>query len=77
MSYDDTSTTIPFLRRTGTQFIYVLEGALIYRQGTRVFEMSEGDSLLFQADVPHGPETFLRTPVRYLSVLSFLGGMGG
>jgi hypothetical protein len=32
---------------------------------------------LFQADVPHGPEKLLRTPTRYLSVLSFLGGMGG
>jgi len=27
--------------------------------------------------VPHGPEALLRTPVRYISVLSFLGGMGG
>jgi transcriptional regulator with XRE-family HTH domain len=77
MSYTEDSRVIPFLRRTGTQFIYVLEGALSYRHGKRVFQMAEGDSLLFQADVPHGPEAFLRTPVRYLSVLSFLGGMGG
>jgi hypothetical protein len=39
--------------------------------------MSKGDSLLFQADVPHGPERLLHTPVRYITVLCFLGGLGG
>jgi transcriptional regulator with XRE-family HTH domain len=77
MTYTEASKSLPFLRRSGTQFIYVLEGRLSYRHGTRTYDLSEGDSLLFQADVPHGPEKFLRTPVRYLSVLSFLGGMGG
>ena len=68
---------MPSLRRVGTQFIYILEGQLVYRHGTATYLMSEGDSLLFQAIVPHGPESILRAPVRYLSVLSFLGGMGG
>lgn len=77
MSYTDDSQVLPFLRRAGTQFIYILEGHLSYRHGTKTYDMSEGDSLLFQADVPHGPEQLLRTPVRYLSVLSFMGGMGG
>jgi transcriptional regulator with XRE-family HTH domain len=77
MSFTDTSRVMPFLHRSGTQFIYVLEGKLNYRHGNKTFLMEEGDSLLFQADVPHGPEELLRTPVRYLSVLCFLGGMGG
>jgi transcriptional regulator with XRE-family HTH domain len=77
MTYTETSQVLPFLRRAGTQFIYVLEGELRYRHGTRTYVMAEGDALLFQADVPHGPEALLRTPVRYISVLSFLGGMGG
>lgn len=77
MAYSDTSQVLPFLHRSGTQFIYVLEGELVYRHGKQTFCMSEGDSLLFQADVPHGPEKLVRAPVRYLSVLSFLGGMGG
>jgi len=77
MSYTDKSQVLPFLHRAGTQFIYVLEGQLNYRHGSKTFMMSTGDSLLFQADVPHGPEELLRTPVRYLSVLCFLGGMGG
>jgi transcriptional regulator with XRE-family HTH domain/mannose-6-phosphate isomerase-like protein (cupin superfamily) len=77
MTYTEKSQVLPFLRRAGTQFIYVLEGELRYRHGTRTYVMAEGDALLFQADVPHGPEALLRTPVRYISVLSFLGGMGG
>lgn len=77
MSFTGTSRVVPFLHRVGTQFIYVLEGQLVYRHGTATYLMSEGDSLLFQAAVPHGPESILRAPVRYLSVLSFLGGMGG
>jgi transcriptional regulator with XRE-family HTH domain len=77
MSFSDTSQVLPFLHRSGTQFIHMLEGQLVYRHGKKTFTMSEGDSLLFQAVVPHGPEKLLRTPVRYLSVLSFLGGTGG
>lgn len=77
MMYTSTSKVMPSLRRVGTQFIYILEGQLVYRHGTATYLMSEGDSLLFQAIVPHGPESILRAPVRYLSVLSFLGGMGG
>jgi transcriptional regulator with XRE-family HTH domain len=77
MTYTEGSRVVPFLHRSGTQFVYVLEGRLNYRHGNKTFLMSEGDSLLFQADVPHGPEELLTTPVRYLSVLCFLGGMGG
>lgn len=77
MAYGKDSKVLPFLHRSGTQFIYMLEGKLRYRHGKSVYLMSEGDSLLFQADVPHGPEELIRKPVRYLSVLSFLGGMGG
>jgi transcriptional regulator with XRE-family HTH domain len=77
MTYHEGSQVVPFLHRAGTQFVYVLEGKLNYRHGNKTFLMSPGDSLLFQADVPHGPEDLLSTPVRYLSVLCFLGGMGG
>jgi len=77
MSYTNSSQVLPFLHRTGTQFIYMLEGQLKYRHGNRTYLMAKGDSLLFQADVPHGPEQLIRTPVRYITVLCFLGGMGG
>ncbi|MGE8942028.1 helix-turn-helix domain-containing protein [Leptospira interrogans] len=76
MTFTEASQVLPFLHRTGTQFIHVLEGQFYYRHGSKTYLMAEGDSLLFQADVPHGPETLLRTPVRYISVLCFLGGGG-
>jgi len=77
MTFTESSQVVPFLHRSGTQFIYVLEGELNYRHGNKTFLMAPGDSLLFQADVTHGPEELLRTPVRYLSILCYLGGMGG
>lgn len=77
MSYDKKSQVLPFLHRDGTQFIYVLEGKLNYRHGRKTYQMSKGDSLLFQANVPHGPEKLIDMPVRYLSILCYLGGMGG
>ena len=77
MSFSNLSRVVPFLHRAGTQFVYVLEGQFVYRHGTATYLMSEGDSLLFQAEVPHGPENILVAPVRYLSILCFLGGIGG
>jgi transcriptional regulator with XRE-family HTH domain len=77
MSYGKDSKVLPFLHRDGTQFIFVLEGKLNYRHGRKTYQMSKGDSLLFQANVPHGPEKLIDTPVRYLSILCYLGGMGG
>ena len=77
MAFMKDSQVLPFLHRAGTQFIYVLEGKMNYRHGRKIFPMSKGDSLLFQADVPHGPEKLISAPVKYLSILCFLGGMGG
>jgi Cupin domain len=46
-----------------------LEGELSYRHGSKLFSMAAGDSLLFEADVPHGPEQLSKTPVRCLAVV--------
>jgi hypothetical protein len=31
--------------------------------------MTEGDSLYFDADAPHGPEELVRLPLRFLSFI--------
>lgn len=77
MTFTKQSQVLPFLHRDGTQFIFVLEGRMNYRHGRKTYAMSKGDSLLFQANVPHGPEKLIETPVRYLSILCYLGGVGG
>jgi transcriptional regulator with XRE-family HTH domain len=71
MNYDDPAEVFPIYQRSGTEFIYVLEGELTYRHGRKLFAMSAGDSLLFDAAVPHGPEKLSKTPVRYVAVVCY------
>ena len=71
MSYDDPAEVFPVYQRSGNEFIYVLEGELTYRHGRKLFAMSAGDSLLFDAAVPHGPEKLSKTPVRYVAVVCY------
>ena len=33
--------------------------------------MEAGDSLFFDADAPHGPETLVSLPIRFLSVIVY------
>ncbi|MDF2766448.1 MAG: putative HTH-type transcriptional regulator [Rhodospirillales bacterium] len=63
MSFNDPLQVFPVYQRSGSEFIYVLEGELSYRHGSKLFSMAAGDSLLFEADVPHGPEQLSKTPV--------------
>jgi len=52
-----------------TEFLYVLEGSMEYRYGTRLLELSEGDALIFDGKTAHGPDKVTAAPVRYLAVL--------
>lgn len=58
------------LRHPGMKLVYLLEGELNYRHGVRLYHMVPGDSLLFNADVIHGPCGVVRLPVRFLSFRS-------
>jgi transcriptional regulator with XRE-family HTH domain len=71
MSYNDPAEIFPIFQRPGSEFIYVVKGELTYRHGKKLYRMSSGDSLLFDADVPHGPEELIVTPVRYLAVVCY------
>lgn len=55
-------------QQPGLQFLYLLEGRLRYRHGTRVMALEAGDALLFEARVPHGVEAVLAHPARYLVI---------
>lgn len=52
-----------------TEFLYVLEGEMQYRYGTRQLNLSAGDALIFDGRTAHGPERVVKAPVRYLAVL--------
>jgi transcriptional regulator with XRE-family HTH domain len=68
------SDAFPDFQRKGLGFLYMLEGALDYRHGKKVYSLKHGDSLLFDADTPHGPDVLVKLPARYLLVISCLDG---
>jgi transcriptional regulator with XRE-family HTH domain len=60
----------PKLPTIGVLFVYVLAGGLTYSHGPSVFPMLPGDSLLFDAGIPHGIEAVSVFPTKLLAVNS-------
>ncbi len=65
------SDVFPLFQHAGREFLYMLEGQVVYRHADKLYPMSPGDSLFFDADAPHGPEELVRLPIRFLSVISY------
>lgn len=63
------SEVFPLFQHPGMEFIYMLEGKMLYMHGNRSYPMSPGDSLFFDSDSPHGPEELQDLPIRFLSVI--------
>ncbi|WP_347818724.1 XRE family transcriptional regulator [uncultured Planktomarina sp.] len=61
---------VPTSQHGGTETIYMLEGAMDYRHGDKLYRLTAGDSLQFDADCPHGPTAAADLPARYLSIVS-------
>ena len=55
----------------GVEFIYMLKGKVRYRHGAQVYDLQEGDALLFDSSAPHGPETLSESETVYLSVIVY------
>jgi transcriptional regulator with XRE-family HTH domain len=58
----------------GVEFIYMLEGEVVYRHGNHSFRLRPGDSLFFDSIAPHGPAELTRLPAYYLSIISYPRG---
>lgn len=67
----DESDVFPVFQHEGQEFLYMLEGKMAYRHGGDAYTMTPGDSLFFDADVPHGPETLHKLPIRFLSIICY------
>lgn len=67
---DSESDRFPTFQHEGIEMLYMLEGVMEYRHGEQLYTMEPGDTLLFDADAPHGPEGLRRFPIRYLSVIT-------
>lgn len=65
------SDVFPTFQHDGMEFLYMLEGEVMYRHGRHLYRLTPGDSLFFDADAPHGPEELTKLPMRYLSVISY------
>lgn len=71
VSMDDASEEFPTFSHPGTEFLHLLEGELVYRHGNQLYAMQAGDSLTFDAEVPHGPEQLIQVPIRLLSIMNY------
>lgn len=65
------SDVFPTFQHEGMEFLYMLEGEVVYRHGDQLFPMQSGDSLFFDADAPHGPEKLVTLPAKYLSIICY------
>lgn len=69
ITLDENSDAHPIFSHPGVEFIYMVEGSVAYRHGSRVYELGQGDSLFFDSDVPHGPLELRHLPAVFLSVI--------
>ncbi len=68
----DESEEFPLFQHTGIEFSYMLEGEVVYQQADEQFRLCPGDSLYFEANVPHGPSELVHLPIRFLSIIGQL-----
>ncbi|MFT6260824.1 MAG: transcriptional regulator with XRE-family HTH domain [Crocinitomicaceae bacterium] len=71
VTMDDLSEVFPTFSHPGDEFIHILSGKLTYRHGNHLYEMEAGDSLTFDAEVPHGPESLVEIPIKLLSIINY------
>lgn len=71
ITLQNSSDVFPVFQHAGLEFIYILQGEVVYRHGENKYPMKVGDSLFFDATTPHGPEEMIELPIRFLSVISY------
>ncbi len=62
------SGNLPSYQHEGHVFIYMIEGQATYRCGGENFRMSAGDTLSFDAKLPHGFSEILSDAVEFITV---------
>lgn len=70
VSIDGRDHKFGLLDHDGEQFVYMLEGEMMYIVGDKTYSMQPEDSLYFDARVPHGPKLQKNQKARYLVVFS-------
>jgi DNA-binding XRE family transcriptional regulator len=65
------SEIFPDFEHPGTELIHMLEGSLRYRHGSESYLLKPGDTLTFSGEIPHGPQTLIKLPIRFLSIIVY------
>ena len=71
ITLSDKSEIFPDFEHPGTEMIHMLEGSLRYRHGTDSYLLKPGDTLTFSGEVPHGPQTLIKLPIRFVSIIVY------
>lgn len=58
----------PAVGHEGMVFLYLLQGEITYRHGARVYRLTPGDSLFFDAATQHNIDELAQLPVRCLYI---------
>ncbi|MGK0269606.1 MAG: transcriptional regulator with XRE-family HTH domain [Cocleimonas sp.] len=61
----------PDFQHTGVEFIYMIEGEMIYHHDGNNYILKAGDSLYFDAEGTHGPKKLIELPVKFVSTISY------
>ena len=69
ITLDAGSDAYPIFQHEGVEFLYMLRGEVSYAHGDQTYLMQPGDSLFFDAGIPHGPLELRKLPAVYLSVI--------
>lgn len=64
----DQSESLPNYQHEGHVFLYVIQGDAVYRCGTEDFVMGTGDTLSFDAKLPHGFCEILSEEIEFITV---------
>ncbi len=68
---DEDAEPYAMFQEEGYKFVHMMSGEVIYRHGDRHFPLKPGDSLIFDAMSPHGPEELVKLPATIMSVAIF------
>lgn len=71
ITLDIDATSHASFRHDGLEFIYMLSGHIEYRHGESTYQLTPGDSLLFDSAAAHGPERLYKLPATYLSIIVY------
>lgn len=58
-------------RHEGLELIYMLSGEVTYLHGDRSYHLEPGDCILFDSAEFHGPESLIKLPMTYLSIIVY------